>query len=466
MIRFGSTPEVVLTTDGSVPGQVRHFVTAMARVARRSGDTHKGILIASDTGSRYEHLVKEAATVLQQEGLTAHLASRDVPAPAVSFTVRRLEALGAIVFSKLPRAHDCLGIGVYDARGVLAPEEMTAEINREASALSLLTAHPARETTDEAFDPAEAYHTGLHQKVNRRAIRTAILKVAVETRSRCSRGYLDSFLSEAGVDVFPVADPMGCIAGNEPPGCGEVDLLDLAKIVVSQRCHIGLATCGNGSRFGVIDACGSYVAPAHCLMLLADRLLPRRSATDKRGAGRSASATHGIDAVAALHGAEVLVQAGGARGVAELFLQDRITIGAGENGEFFMAGHLPESDGILACLLLAEYVAETGKSVKSLVEELFEKTGSFYPMRISLPARPEQSRGLGSLLKDGPSRFAGLHVKAIENGEGTKLLLTEGRWVHFRPLGNENAIEVSAEADSEAETKRLLTAARKFVGED
>src|SRR5207237_5898917 len=117
---------------------------------------------------------------------------------------------------------------------------------------------------------------------------------------------------------------------------------------------------------------GTYVNPNRCLMLLADRLLAKRTA-DGKGIARSVATTHGLDAVAAAHGVPVFATPVGFKYIGELLLEGKIVMGGEESAGFTMEGHVPEKDGILADLLLAELVAETGKTLTALIDELLRR---------------------------------------------------------------------------------------------
>jgi phosphoglucomutase len=197
-------------------------------------------------------------------------------------------------------------------------------------------------------------------------------------------------------------------------------------------------------------------------MLLADRLLSRGGA-EGRGIARSVATTHGLDAVARAYGVPVHVTPVGFKYIGELLLADRIVMGGEESAGFTMEGHVPEKDGILADLLIAELVAETGKGVKALIEELFARGGRVCPTRADAHLDPALSAQLKKRLAEDPPTFAGLPVESIDRMDGQKLLLGDGRWILFRPSGTEPVVRIYAESPSEAETERLITAAKRYV---
>ena len=76
-------------------------------------------------------------------------------------------------------------------------------------------------------------------------------------------------------------------------------------------------------------------------------------------------------------------------------------------------GHVPEKDGIIAGLLMAEMVATRGKSVGAQLKELFAKVGSFYPVRENFHLTPEVKAAFTEKLKADPTELGGRKVIAV-----------------------------------------------------
>jgi phosphoglucomutase len=429
-------------------------------VARAAGDPAQGIVVASDTRFLNERFVSEAARVLSREGVRALVCDRDVPTPVVADTIRRRGALGGINFTASHNPPEYNGIKFSTADGAPALPAITKEIEAEIGRTTDADAAPAPAGKIETFDPRAPYLANLATRVKGTAL--AGLRVAVDPRFGTSRGYLDQFLRSCGADVAALNLHRDPYFGGLSPQCDAVNLVELGKLVVSEKRALGVATDGDADRFGVLDADGTYVNPNLCLMLLADRLLARGGARG-RGLARSVATTHGLDAVARAYGVPVHVTPVGFKYIGELLLADRIVMGGEESAGFTMEGHVPEKDGILADLLIAELVAETGKSVKTLIEELFARVGRVCPTRADAHLDPALAAQLKKRLAEDPSTFAGLPVESIDRMDGQKLLLGDGRWILFRPSGTEPVVRIYAESSSEAETERLITAAKRYV---
>jgi phosphoglucomutase len=128
-----------------------------------------------------------------------------------------------------------------------------------------------------------------------------------------------------------------------------------------------------------------------------------------------------------------------------------------------MLGHVPEKDGPLADLLLAQLVAETGRTLKAQLAALFARVGRFVPARHDARLDPARAARMKDLLARDPATLAGLPVESIDRTDGQKLLFSGGRWILFRASGTEPVVRIYAESDDENETSRLLDEARRYV---
>src|SRR5438067_8509154 len=118
-------------------------------------------------------------------------------------------------------------------------------------------------------------------------------------------------------------------------------------------------------------------------------------------AARSVATTQMMDAVAKSHGQSIHQTPVGFKYIGQLIREDIIALGGEESAGLTIRGHVPEKDGILACLLVAEAVARRGLSVKQQLEALFKKVGPCYTARINLSLQPDaQRRLLGKLAQD------------------------------------------------------------------
>ena len=99
---------------------------------------------------------------------------------------------------------------------------------------------------------------------------------------------------------------------------------------------------------------------------------------------RTVPTSHQVDAVAKLLGVKVYETPVGFKYIGALMESEPIIVGGEESGGLSVQGHVPEKDGILACLLMAELVATEKKSLGEILKELAKQIGEFYTDRINI----------------------------------------------------------------------------------
>jgi phosphoglucomutase len=289
------------------------------------------------------------------------------------------------------------------------------------------------------------------------------MKIAYDPLYGTARGYLDDLLRESGAEVTVIHDYRDVMFSGVGPEPSEKNLAELSQVVKAKGCALGVSTDGDADRFGFVDADGTWIQPNYILGLLADYLIDVRKFPG--GVGRSVATTHLMDAVAKHHNVPCYQTPVGFKYVGELIKQDKIALGGEESAGLSIRGHLPEKDGVLACLLMAEAVARRGESIQQQLQSLFKKVGAFYPTRINLKLEPNVQKRLAEKLERDWDKFDSQKVAKIDRTDGLKMILENGSWVLMRPSGTEPVVRVYCEAASPGELDKLSAAAKRFVME-
>jgi len=138
-------------------------------------------------------------------------------------------------------------------------------------------------------------------------------------------------------------------------------------------------------------------------------------------------------------------------------------MGGEESAGMSMYRHLPEKDGILACLLVAEMVAVTGKKLNQLIEETYQEFGYFYSKRADMKLTPHLKDTVAKNLANPPAELDGMKVRDVNTTDGVKLIFDDSTWLLFRLSGTEPVARIYAEACTPKDLKRVLDAGKKFV---
>jgi phosphomannomutase len=202
--------------------------------------------------------------------------------------------------------------------------------------------------------------------------------------------------------------------------------------------------------------------PNHILGLLYDYLVETRGW--KMPAARSVATSHLIDAVAQYHGTTVIQTPVGFKYIGKLIEQDKISIGGEESAGLTIRGHIPEKDGILACLLVSEMIAVRRESLAEQLRALFKRVGrEFWPQRSDLHLANDIRLRTASRLKADFQTFLGRRVKTLDRIDGVKMEFADGSWVLLRLSGTEPLLRVYAEAATELESSEIVSETQAWV---
>jgi phosphomannomutase len=153
----------------------------------------------------------------------------------------------------------------------------------------------------------------------------------------------------------------------------------------------------------------------------------------------------------------------GFKHIGELMESEPIIVGGEESGGLSIGGHIPEKDGILACLLMTELVATEGQSLGQILKKLAKKTGHFYSDRINITVPSEKKSIILKRLSSGLSKIGNLSVQNFIRTDGFKFILANDEWVCFRASGTEPVIRCYLEAKSSSRLRQLKSACHKIL---
>lgn len=463
-IKFGTSGWRAIIADQFTFDNVRLAAAAIAGHLL-SQNPKPTVVIGGDTRFFSEEFARAAGQILRAHGVRVLLCDGPTPTPAIAWEIIRRKADGAINFTASHNPAQYQGLKFSDRKGGPAHPEVTRDIEQRAAQLAKRgPVHPPEDAKDdfERIDPHGPYFQRLAELVRFSVIREAKLKVVCDPLYGAGAGYLDRILVDQGIDATAIRTERDVLFGGHGPDVSEENLARLGKVVVERGAHAGLATDGDADRFGIVDADGRFVSPNHIIALLYDYLVETRGW--KMPASRSVATTHLVDAVAKLHGQQAFETPVGFKYVGAYISDDRIAIGGEESAGLSIRGHLPEKDGILACLLTAEMIAARRQSLAEQLRALFQRVGAeYWPIRVNLHLSEKTKQHALERLKQKYTDFAGRRVARENRLDGLKLEFTDGAWVLMRMSGTEPLMRLYVEANSPAASHELAEAVRKWI---
>ena len=158
-----------------------------------------------------------------------------------------------------------------------------------------------------------------------------------------------------------------------------------------------------------------------------------------------------LDRVARSHGLEVEETRVGFKYLGELMIEKDVILAGEESGGLSVLGHVPEKDGIAACLLAAEMVSRRGMGIGAqLREHLWPRFGRLVHRRRDVELTDGIRSALSSrYLEDTPGSVAGLEVISVDRRDGAKFHLErEDNWFLVRLSGTEPLARLFFQSDS------------------
>lgn len=428
------------------------------------------LLVAYDTRCLGREFAETAAGVCAAAGAQVTVPTTPLPAPAVAFEVGCRRLAGAIMLTAGSDSYRWNGITCVAAWGGPVSPEGANEIGRRATALlengpvARLTAAEARRTglwVDE--EVGTSYRQALARVIDIGSIRRSRVRVAVDLLWGTARGVLDRLLQEWGVLGAALHAGEGAYCGGGRPDPVPDCLAELMALVRKGGYHLGVGCNGDASGFAVCDHEGRFIAPHLLPPVVLEYLVTSRGFAGK--VGRTVATSHVLDAVAQRHGLEVVETPTGFQYLGEMVARGEVCFAGEENGGMTIGGHVPDRDGILACLLVVEMVARTGKRLRDLLTALVADVGSFHTARREVPLTPAQQERLTKALTSPPERLAGFSVRHVSSLDGLKLHLNNGNWFLVKPSTAEPAVRFYAETESRDTTETLLDEGQRvFLG--
>jgi alpha-D-glucose phosphate-specific phosphoglucomutase len=469
MIKFGTSGWRGIIAEEITYQNVAIVTQAIASLVKEEKNDD-AVIIGYDTRFMSEDFAKVSAEVLAGNGIKALLCKRDTPTPVVSYEIIRAKLAGGINFTASHNPYKYNGLKYSPSWGGPALPETTKKIENYCSEIK---PENVRYTSFDAavknglvslYDPRRAYLKKIKQLVDFKSIKKANIKVAVDVLHGTAAGYLDALLDDAGIKNAVINKDRDTMFGGGAPEPNEQNVKELVAMVKRESYRLGLATDGDADRFGIIDSNGTFITPNEVIPVLLYHLNKTRNW--KGIAARSVMTSSLLDRLAENIGVELKETPVGFKYIGDIMVNNPkdFIIGGEESGGLTIRGHIPEKDGILACLLMAEAVAMNKKSITMLLKDIKKLTGDIFTSRLNFRLPVEVMETFRNKLDNKTlESISGMNIEKDITVDGHKFIIDKNSWIGFRLSGTEPVVRVYAESDSQTKLNKLLKAGKDFV---
>ncbi|MCM3081255.1 MULTISPECIES: phosphoglucomutase/phosphomannomutase family protein [Brevibacillus] len=468
-IRFGTDGWRAIVADEFTTANVRIVAQAIASYTKERGQQEQPLLVGHDTRFLGRRFAEEVVQVLTGNGIRTYLLSEAAPTPAVAFGVKHFAASGAIMITASHNPPEYNGIKyIPDYAGPASPA-ITKRLEEWITQI-VQSGEVHRTSIDEAIAQKRMqiivlrphYEAHLRRMVKLDVLKRSSMHVVVDAMHGAGMGYVSGLLRETGIRTVGLRETVDAAFGGNLPEPNEKHLTLLRQEVVSRQATMGLANDGDADRFGVVDEAGRFIPPNEVLVLLAYHLVNNRKLSGK--IVRTVATTHLLDRVAAAYGLELVETPVGFKYIGEQMLLGDVLLGGEESGGASILGHIPEKDGVLINLLIAELCAWEGKPLGKILRDVQDQFGELFSTRIDISLTRKEDL-LQKLLDQPPLQVGPYAVQDINQLDGRKLLLEEGHWVLIRPSGTEPLVRIYCEATNLLALEKIKEAIRDWFME-
>jgi phosphomannomutase len=470
-IKFGTDGWRAIIADDFTFANVRIAAEAIAAYVHAKEDPAKGLCIGYDTRFGSKAFARTCAEVVAATGIPVQLANAVTPTPALSFGVRERGAAGGIMITSSHNPPQWNGVKYKAWYGGSGKPSIISEIE---SYLGQPVARPATPASITEVDFLPTYLNAIESFADLNLISKSGMKFCTDSMYGAGGTIISDIFTRIGVaNVAIRTNPDPLFPGINPEPI-EPHIRALGEATVANGCQAGLCTDGDADRIGATDENGNFVDPHKIYSVLLSWVLKYKGWPG--AVTRAFNTTKMLDRICLKHGRELIEHGIGFKFVCDYMLEREILMGGEESGGIGFQRHLPERDGLLNALLLANVMAQEGKTLGQLVADLQAEYGEHQYGRIDLTIPDDVKNGAiarARALPTGDASFAGMPILRQENLDGVKFYLDNPEaktktnaaetWLLLRASGTEPLLRIYTESCSKESVAKLLESARKFA---
>jgi alpha-D-glucose phosphate-specific phosphoglucomutase len=423
------------------------------------------MIVGYDTRFLSRDFAQESAAVLRANRITTSITDRPTPTPAISLAAKQHKLSGGIMITASHNPARYNGVKFKAPYGGSATSSIVDEIERRLYQKKPKTADYKEEEAAGRINKINIvpeYLRFLRSYVDMKLIKKRRLKVAVDPMYGVTNGYLKNMLSKAGCDACVIHDYPDPSFGKINPEPIESNLKDLMAYTKKGRFDIGIAIDGDGDRVGAAGPDGKVISTHKIFCLLLLHFIENRRQTGS--VIKTISGSTLVNRICEKYNLKLHETPVGFKNVCEIMLNENVLVGGEESGGIGFKDYLPERDGMLSGLLLAEMMAYKNMSVAGILKEAEKEYGRFEYARKDTEYPIKKKERLISKLKKRPLKdVAGKKVTEVKKYDGIKHYCDDGSWLLFRFSGTEPILRIYAEAPYMSQAKHMIKFAENFA---
>jgi phosphomannomutase len=463
-IKFGTDGWRAIIADDFTVANVARVSEATAKWVLKNGKS-KSVVVGHDCRFAGQLFAETCAQVMISYGIKVSIAKNFVSTPMISLGAVNLGADLGIIITASHNPPSYNGFKIKGSYGGPLMPELVQEIEDiiEDSCSIDLKAKSMDELVSEGkasyVDLETMYVEHVEKNFDLAAIRNSKMQFAYDAMYGAGQNVMRRLFPDI---TFLHCDYNPSFDGQAPEPIHK-NLTEFSELIkMSGDIDCGLVTDGDADRIGLYNNEGDFVDSHHIILLLIHYMVKYKQMNGK--VCTAFSTTVKIKKMCEHYGLDLEVVKIGFKYICGIMIKEDVLLGGEESGGIAIKGHIPERDGIWMGLVIWEFMAKTGKSLKDLIQEVYDITGTFWFERNDLHLKEELKNTIVANCKNQSySQFGEYKVQRIEDLDGWKFFFSDNEWLMIRASGTEPVLRTYAEAATKEKAFAILAATKKTL---
>jgi phosphomannomutase len=460
-IKFGTDGWRAIIADDYTVANVKRVAEGTAKWLKHH--KMKKVVIGHDVRYGGKMFAETTARVMGAYGIKVSLAQGFVSTPMVSLGVVKTKSDLGIVITASHNPPTYNGFKLKSNYGGPSLPSQIAEVESMIPEVSTIALPTIQEMIDKGnlkyVDLETMYLKHVRKNFDLSTIKKSGFKIAYDAMYGAGQRAMKKLLPGS---VFLHCDDNPGFHGQAPEPIDRNLTLLSQTIKKNPKIALGIANDGDADRIGMFDEDGNFVDSHHILLLLLLYQYKYKKLTGK--VVITFSVTDKMKTMAKKFNLPCEVTQIGFKYIAEIMTKEDVLVGGEESGGLAVKGHIPERDGIWIGMMILEFMAVTGKSLKELIQEVYDIVGPFASDRYDLHITEAQKQNVIAQCKANTYKsFGSYSVKSMEDIDGWKYNLSDTEWVMMRASGTEPVLRVYAQAPTLEGARKILDATKAAI---
>ncbi|WP_295162247.1 phosphoglucosamine mutase [uncultured Brachyspira sp.] len=405
------------------------------------------ILVARDTRITGKSILNAVVSTLTASGINV-IDIGITPTPTALYMVEKLKIHGGIMISASHNPIEWNALKLIGKGGHFLDEKTVNELIKFYDKRSSRFVKALETGTYEKIDNAIDEHIKrIIRFIDTEKIKKADFKAACDYVNGTGLFATPPLLKALGVKEISInKEHTGKFAHIAEPSASSMK--SLSDLVKKNKVNIGFTQDPDADRLAIVLDDGTTVSEEYTLALCAKYLWLK----GKGNAAVNLSTSRMIDDLAKDKGYSVNRTKIGEINVSSHVVKNKLYFGGEGNGGIIVPSVTPGRDSLLAIALILELMAETGKTITELVNEIPKYEIVKEKLEVS---KIDEKNFLKKIKEEYPKA-------KITSIDGIKIDLQES-WLHVRSSNTEPIVRIIAEAKNKKEAKALIKAAMNMI---